>query len=133
MGVQFASSSYTTLGDPYAKKGNVLPRCHDPATTNPHTRTCDHSLHQSRDGLSQTLLRLLCARYKKKQFLTEPSKKGRTKDTLFGRAFPFLADVSKRCLTLTLRSLCYCSWRCSNSRRRLGSEKRGCLAGREVQ
>merc|ERR1712100_310191 len=55
----FATSSYTSLGDPYAKKGNVLPR------------------------------------YKKKQFLTEPSKKGRTKDTLFGRAFPFLADGDK--------------------------------------
>merc|ERR1712100_450956 len=55
----FATYSYTSLGDPYAKKGNVLPR------------------------------------YKKKQFLTEPSKKGRTKDTLFGRAFPFLADGEK--------------------------------------
>merc|ERR1711924_301056 len=55
----FATSSYTSLGDPYAKKGHVLPR------------------------------------YKKKQFQTNPSKKGRTKDTLFGRAFPFLADGDK--------------------------------------
>lgn len=56
---QFAISSYVSLGDPYAKKANVLPR------------------------------------YKKKQFQTNPARKGRTKDTLFGRAFPFLADGDK--------------------------------------
>jgi len=34
-------------------------------------------------------------RYKKKQFQTNPAKKGRTKDTLFGGAHPFLADGDK--------------------------------------
>lgn len=37
----------------------------------------------------------LLSRYKNKQFLTNPARKGRTKDTMFGRAFPFLADGDK--------------------------------------
>jgi len=37
----------------------------------------------------------LLSRYKKKQFQTNPAKKGRTKDTMFGRAFPYLADGDK--------------------------------------
>merc|ERR1712188_24898 len=37
----------------------------------------------------------MLSRYKKKQFLTMPAKKGRTKDTMFGKAFPFLADGDK--------------------------------------
>jgi len=56
---QFAKSTYTTLGDPYAKKGHVLDR------------------------------------YKNKQFQTMPSKRGRVKEALFGRAFPWLADGDK--------------------------------------
>merc|ERR1711988_158467 len=56
---QFSTTSYVTLGDPYAKKGFML------------------------------------SRYKKKQFQTNPARKGRTKETLFGRAFPFLADGDK--------------------------------------
>merc|ERR1712216_569709 len=59
LGGLFSTTSYVTLGDPYAKKGQLL------------------------------------SRYKKKQFLTNPAKKGRTKDTMFGRAFPFLADGDK--------------------------------------
>jgi len=56
---QFSTSSYTSLGDPYVKKGTML------------------------------------SRYKKKQFQTNPAKKGRSKDSLFGKAFPFLADGDK--------------------------------------
>merc|ERR1711934_45453 len=56
---QFTTSTYVTLGDPYAKKGTML------------------------------------SRYKKKQFLTMPAKKGRTKDTMFGNGFPWLADGDK--------------------------------------
>merc|ERR1711988_1010416 len=37
----------------------------------------------------------MLSRYKKKQFLTMPAKKGRTKDTMFGRAFPWLSDGDK--------------------------------------
>jgi len=37
----------------------------------------------------------MLSRYKKKQFLTNPAKKGRSKDSLFGKAFPFLADGDK--------------------------------------
>jgi len=59
LGGLFATSSYTTLGDPYAKKGTEL------------------------------------SRYKKKQFQTNPARKGRVKESLFGKAFPFLADGDK--------------------------------------
>jgi len=37
----------------------------------------------------------LLSRYKKKQFQTNPARKGRVKESLFGRAFPFLADGEK--------------------------------------
>jgi len=37
----------------------------------------------------------MLSRYKKKQFLTMPAKKGRTKDTMFGNGFPWLADGDK--------------------------------------
>merc|ERR1711998_268904 len=53
---QFATSTYVTLGDPYAKKMDML------------------------------------SRYKKKQFLTNPAYKGRVKEALFGKAFPWLCD-----------------------------------------
>merc|ERR1711998_789964 len=59
LGGLFATTSYVTLGDPYAKKGTEL------------------------------------SRYKKKQFQTNPARKGRVKESLFGRAFPFLADGDK--------------------------------------
>lgn len=35
------------------------------------------------------------SRWKKKQFQTEPGHKGRTKDTMFGKAFPWLNDGEK--------------------------------------
>merc|ERR1712100_883490 len=59
LGGLFSISSYTSLGDPYLKKGTML------------------------------------SRYKKKQFQTNPARKGRVKESLFGRAFPFLADGDK--------------------------------------
>jgi len=37
----------------------------------------------------------MLSRYKKKQFLTNPARKGRCKESLFGKAFPFLADGDK--------------------------------------
>merc|ERR1711934_563118 len=56
---QFGASTYVTLGDPYAKKVDML------------------------------------SRYKKKQFLTNPAYKGRVKEALFGKAFPWLSDGDK--------------------------------------
>jgi len=37
----------------------------------------------------------MLSRYKKKQFQTNPARKGRVKEALFGKAFPFLADGDK--------------------------------------
>lgn len=37
----------------------------------------------------------MLSRYKKKQFLTNPARKGRCKDSLFGKAFPFVDDGDK--------------------------------------
>merc|ERR1711988_1596063 len=37
----------------------------------------------------------MLSRYKKKQFQTNPARKGRVKESLFGKAFPFLADGDK--------------------------------------
>merc|ERR1711966_508003 len=37
----------------------------------------------------------MLSRYKKKQFQTNPAKKGRSKDSLFGKAFPYLAEGDK--------------------------------------
>jgi len=56
---QFATSSYTSLGDPFVKKSTQL------------------------------------SRYYKKQFQTNPAKKGREKNALFGKGYPFLADGDK--------------------------------------
>jgi len=56
---QYATSSYTSLGDPYHKKGTQL------------------------------------SRYKGKQFQTNPAHKGRSKDTMFAKAFPWLSEGDK--------------------------------------
>jgi len=37
----------------------------------------------------------MLSRYKKKQFQTNPARKGRVKESLFGRAFPYLAEGDK--------------------------------------
>ena len=118
--VQFATSSYTSLGDPYAKKGNVLPRCG--VANSSHSSSPDPSA-----SVQTAQPPHLPHRYEKKQFLTEPSKKGRTKDTLFGRAFPFLADVRRRLDPNPARKCCETIW---SERRSSALRATGLVVGR---